>query len=278
MIELPEAIRFASQFDEHVRGKRIARAERENSPHKWVFYNRPREDYERLLTGRRIGPSHAMGAEFCVGLDKGLCLQLGGGGERILLHAPGEKRPKKHHLLLEFEDASAITLAVQGWGSCRLLDKGQLAGRQARCGADPSADSFTLDRFEAILADYAEATDRPVKAFFTNESPLAGIGNGYLQDILFAAGVHPRMKVRQIPAAERRKLYRALRKVLAEAIRKGGRDDEIDLLGRGGGYVKALDRRTVGTPCPTCGTTIEKFSFLGGTCYVCPTCQPAPQA
>ena len=54
----------------------------------------------------------------------------------------------------------------------------------------------------------------------------------------------------------------------AVTIAKGGRDDELDLHARGG--------RTTGRPCPQCGTPIERIQYLGGACYLCPTCQPAP--
>ena len=75
-------------------------------------------------------------------------------------------------------------------------------------------------------------------------------------------------------AAEVRKLHNAIRKVLTEAVAKGGRDDELDLSGRGGRYVRLMDRRSEGRPCPNCGTRIEKIQYLGGACYFCPNCQP----
>jgi len=193
MMELPEAVTIAGQMNAELRGRRIASAERENSPHKWVFYNRPRADYERILPGKVIGQSRAEGSHVNTGLTGGLTLQLGDGGERIFLHEDDTALPEKH-----------------------------------------------------------------------------------LQDILFRAGLHPRRKVRTVPPAGQRKLYHAIRKVLTEAIAKGGRDDELDLFARGGRYVRQMDRRAKGRPCPQCGTPVEKIQYLGGACYLCPTCQPAP--
>ena len=277
MMELPEAITIAGQMNAELKGRRIASAERENSPHKWVFYNRPREEYERLLPGRRIGEARAHGSHVDIALSGGWTLQLGDGGERSILHDEGAELPKKYHLLLRLTGGGMLTVSVQGWGAVRLFDKAQHRRWLAdEGGLGAMDDALTLDAFQELLADHASRTDRPVKAFFVNRPPIKGIGNGYLQDILFAAGVHPRRKVRSLRAGERRKCYRALRKVLGEAIAKGGRDDELDLHGRPGGYVRTLDRRALGKPCPGCGTTIEKMQFLGGACYVCPTCQPAP--
>jgi formamidopyrimidine-DNA glycosylase len=128
--------------------------------------------------------------------------------------------------------------------------------------------------FARTFDAYAQACDKPIKAFLASASPIAGIGNGYLQDILFGCGLHPRNKVRSIAAGQQKKLHRAIRKVLTEAVAKGGRDSEYDLFGRPGGYVSVMDRRAVSRPCPKCGSKIETFNFMGGSCYVCPKCQP----
>jgi formamidopyrimidine-DNA glycosylase len=276
MMEVPEAVAMAGQMNAELRARRIASAERENSPHKWVFYNRPREEYEAMLPGRKIGEARAEGNHVNIGLSGGLTLQLGDGGLRIFLHADDGALPSKYHLLLRFENGQVLTVSVQGWGAVRLFDKAGLRKwqRQNAGGVCPVDEEFTHERFRQIVAEYAAACDKPVKAFLVNRPRIPGIGNGYLQDILFRAGLHARRKVRGIRPAEWRKLYHAIRKVLKEAVAKGGRDDELDLFGNGGRYVRLLDRRSNGRPCPTCGTTIEKIQFLGGACYFCPTCQP----
>ena len=52
-----------------------------------------------------------------------------------------------------------------------------------------------------------------------------------------------------------------------------GRNDEFNLLGERGGYVRLMDKHATGQSCPVCGTTVEKIQYLGGACYVCPHCQ-----
>jgi len=98
-------------------------------------------------------------------------------------------------------------------------------------------------------------------------------GNGCLQDILFRARVDPRRKVATLSAKEKRALFRALRDTLEQAIAQNGRDCERDAYGNRGGYKPLMDRNTKGTPCPECGTTIEKIQYLGGSCYFCSNCQ-----
>jgi formamidopyrimidine-DNA glycosylase len=108
-----------------------------------------------------------------------------------------------------------------------------------------------------------------------NRPVINGIGNGYCQDILFRAGLHPRRRVVDLSADERKRLFPAIRDTLTQAISRGGRDTERDTFGQPGGYVPILDKRAKGQPCPACGKTIEVICYLGGSCYFCPTCQPS---
>ena len=102
---------------------------------------------------------------------------------------------------------------------------------------------------------------------------IAGLGNAILQDILFTAKINPKRKVMGISQNERRALFNSINNIIAEAIECGGRYDEFDLFGVRGKYVRLMDRKTVDTPCNQCGTDIKKISYLGGACYICPTCQ-----
>lgn len=94
-----------------------------------------------------------------------------------------------------------------------------------------------------------------------------------MQDILFRSGLDPRRKVPSIHANERQNLYNAIQGVIGQAIVLGGRDDESDLFGQPGRYIRMMDSRTAGKPCPACGNSVQKIAYLGGACYICPRCQ-----
>jgi hypothetical protein len=119
----------------------------------------------------------------------------------------------------------------------------------------------------------AERLDRDVLDRRAANPGVLGVGNGYLQDILFAAGIHPRRKAVDLSAPERRALHKATRAVLGRAVTLGGRGSERDLYGRPGGYQRILHSETVGRPCPECGTPIRKIQYLGGASCFCPRCQ-----
>jgi formamidopyrimidine-DNA glycosylase len=100
------------------------------------------------------------------------------------------------------------------------------------------------------------------------------VGNGYLQDILFRAKLHPKQRAVNLTHAQKDALYDTIRETLAEAVVLDGRDTERDLHNHPGRYQRLLDSRTVGQPCPLCHTPLEKIHFLGGAAYFCPQCQP----
>jgi formamidopyrimidine-DNA glycosylase len=275
MIELPEAVTIARQMRQELRGKRIADVVRGSSPHKFAFYSGPKQAYHSILHGSTIGDSryHANAILTEIGTDH--YLVLGGGGERILFHRNGETLPKKHQLLLQFQDGTYLTVTVSGWGNVMLLKPDEL-GEHPHVGesrTSPISDEYTCAHFEGLFAELEEEDTRSVKYFAISKPGIWGVGNGCLQDILFLAKLHPRRRAAELSAAERRKLHAAVRGMLSDAVALGGRDSERDLYNQPGGYQRLMHSKVVGEACPQCETPIEKTHFLGGACYFCPSCQ-----
>jgi formamidopyrimidine-DNA glycosylase len=114
---------------------------------------------------------------------------------------------------------------------------------------------------------------RSAKALLTQDQIIPGLGNAIAQDILFRARLHPRHPISDLGSDQRRALYEAIRTTVEEVTDQGGRYDEYDLYGQRGGYVRIMDKNAVKRPCPACGGQVEKISYLGGACYICPSCQ-----
>ena len=273
MIELPEVVTLARQITEELRGVRIASCERGNSPHKWVWYNREPAEYERIAVGRAVGETTGEASRIACPLEPAYVLFVGDMGGKILLHADETTLPQKRHLMLGFEDGRYLTVAVQGWGGIWLMDEGESSPHDDPTRVSPISDEFTYGCFKRLLWDDAQRGKRSVKAFMASRPRISGVGNGYVQDICFRAGLHPRRDLADLTGRERQRWYHAIRRTLNEAIERGGRDTECDLYGEPGGYVPILDRRAKGRPCPECRTPIEKIQYLGGSCYFCPACQ-----
>ncbi len=271
MIELPEAVTIARQISETLSGKRIASASANASPHKFAWYTGDPATYNSRLAGKIIGQgsSSAGSIEFEAG-DMMLSISA-----PIRYHATGEKHPDKHQLLLEFEDGTAITSSAQMWGGFFCFPKGGEAGFPesaiARARPSPLADAFDRAYFDALLVGAEPKLS--AKAFLATEQRIPGLGNGVLQDILWAARIHPKRKIGDLSGLEVDTLYGAVKGLLAEMTALGGRDTERDLFGRAGGYRTVLSKNTVGAPCPACGAAIRKEPYLGGAIYYCPGCQ-----
>jgi formamidopyrimidine-DNA glycosylase len=271
MIELPEALTIAGQMNHELKGKRIESGNQGNSTHKFVWYNRKPEEYEEILAGKTIGEVTTNGNWISAHLTPGFALLLGDMGGRVIFHQDADTLPERYHFMLTFEDYTYLTVTIQMWGFIKLLDESEAANQRRKL--TPISDEFTYDHFKQLVEDYEEKHKKSIKYFMISKSGISGIGNSYLQDILFRAKIHPKRLVADISDGETRKLYDAIRETMKEAVELGGRYDERDLHNNPGGYVRILDSKARGNPCRECGTPIEKIQYLGGASYFCPSCQ-----
>ena len=272
-VELPEALRLARQLNEALAGKRIDRAhlaEKCASLIRQGFINL----HQVSVEGKRIESVTATGKWIYVRLqpDMLLLFALETGG-RLLFHSSEASLPDKFHVRLDFDDGTFLTEQIVGWGWAKAVRENELAlhrypGKQGISPVDET--EFTPQAFDGILQQHG---GRNLKHVLLDQASIAGIGNGYLQDILFRARLHPKKKASDLEPRERFALHRAIREIMAEAIHLRGRDTEVDLHGNPGGYRAVLDRHMKGQPCPRCGAAIEKLNVSGSSCYVCPVCQ-----
>jgi formamidopyrimidine-DNA glycosylase len=275
MLDLPEMMTLARQMRERLTGRRIASVEVADERPKWLWLAAEPQEHAPRMVGKRLGPATADGHWLRLPLEPGEALLLGDFGGRVLLHPPGAKLPK-WHLRIGLDDGSTLTITVQGWGFVTLLSEAEEAAfafYQGR-GISPLDPRFTREHLAEVMRTAEAYVRKPIKAFLVHDPNVAGIGNGMLQDILFRARLHPRQRVCDLGEAEVDRLYDALREIMNLAVAEGGRDTERGLDGEPGGYTPLMDRRAAGKPCPRCGTPIQKISYLGGSCYFCPQCQP----
>ncbi len=275
MFELPELMTLARQINDTMQGKRIQRGQLGNSPHKFVWYNRSHEEFEKLTERKTVGAARARGKWLFVPLEAGYVLLLGEFGGKLLFHPPGSKVPKKYHLYIAFEDESFFTATTQMWGAFELYEEGEEQNREyvKDMRVTPVDPEFTFDYFCELIDDLAAEKKRSAKGLLTQDQLIPGLGNAIAQDILFRARIHPRCPIGELNADRRRALYDATVNTVNEAIEKAGRYDEFDLHSNRGGYIRIMDRNSMRRPCPECGGPIEKIQYLGGSCYLCPHCQ-----
>lgn len=278
-IELPEAAHIAAQMDKELRGKKITGAtvdEKESaSKLKWGMINLTSAEFERRLVGKTVLSVYSRGKGIYTELDGDLFFICGTETNgKVLYHRPGADLPDRYNLRLDFDDDSALTVRIIAWGWGVTLTGEELKAHRYLGQEEVSLvdeEEFAFDVFDAYLGKFS---NKPIKAILIKQGEaLSGIGNGYLQDILFKSGLHPKRKARDIAPEDRRTLYDTIISTLQEATEMGGRDSEFDLYNNPGRFRVILDKRIKGKLCPQCGTAIEKSNILGSTCYVCPVCQ-----
>jgi formamidopyrimidine-DNA glycosylase len=273
MIELPEAYTLAKQINKTIRGKKIAKVTAAHTPHKLAWYYGDPDQYASLLVGLSIHRATAFGA--LVQINVADSAILFGDGVNLRFHDTNDTYPRKHQLLVEFDDLTAISASVRMYGGVGCFREGALDNpyyQVAREKPSPLGKKFNEKYFDRLISA-PKVQKLSAKAFLATEQRIPGIGNGVLQDILFEAQVHPKKKVNTFSDREKKDLYNSTKTVLHEMSQQGGRDTEKDLFGNPGGYKTRLSKKTVGKPCPGCGSTISKESYLGGSIYFCAKCQ-----
>jgi len=144
----------------------------------------------------------------------------------------------------------------------------------ADLGFDPLETPMSWERFGLLV----RGRKAKLKTLLTDQSFIAGIGNIYADEILFAAGLRYDRDSASISPQEARRLWRGMTEVLTEAIKARGSSlaDEqyVDLFGRPG---KFQEQHQVyareGKRCLRCRATIARVKFAQRSTYFCPSCQ-----
>jgi len=275
-IELPEAFIFATQMNEALKGKKIKSYDLQDYERmlKIGFLNKNIIDFEDLI-GRTVLEVTSRGNTIRVKLDEGMNLLLAPEyGGRIRIHEAGDKVPK-YHLRLDFTDGSRLTTRLTSMGVIYVvkdedLTQSYMYRRDFLRGLSPTSEGFTFERFYEFLSD----KNRQVKPLLVGkDAALVGLSNSAYQDIIYRAGIHPKRKASELTRDEVRALFDAIRVVIEERLRLGGKDRFIDLYGEAGGYTPAMGPNMKDQNCPKCDTPIERLPYGGGHVYLCPRCQ-----
>jgi formamidopyrimidine-DNA glycosylase len=273
MLEIPESHTIANQMNKTIRGKVIRKTLANSSPHRFAFYFRDPANYPTLISSKTIGEARAYGGFVEIEVDD--ARMLFNDGVNIRYFPQGEPIPAKHQLHIEFADNSSLVCTVQMYGGLWVYHEGLNDNKYylvARQKPSPLTDEFNEDYFRQLV-DHVKPT-LSLKAFLATDQRIPGLGNGVLQDILFNARIHPRRTLEKLLEGERTGLYKSIKQTLHRMTDEGGRDTEKDIFGCNGGYKTIMSNRRLDQPCPGCGGSIVRQSYMGGNVYFCPNCQP----
>jgi formamidopyrimidine-DNA glycosylase len=143
----------------------------------------------------------------------------------------------------------------------------------ARLGPEPFDPLFN----GAYLRKRLRQSERAIKTALLDQALVAGVGNIYADESLFAAGIRPHTPCRRLSQSQLENLHHSLVQVLHTSIGAGGTtfSDFRDLTGTNGNYGgEAWVYRRTGLPCRRCGNPIQRHRLGGRSTHWCPTCQP----
>lgn len=188
----------------------------------------------------------------------------------------GELPDKSTRVVITFTDSSQLFFNDQrkfGWA--RLLPTIEVPNIDfiKKLGPEPLSADFTHTQFSER---FDRRPNTNIKAALLDQTVIAGVGNIYADESLWAARIHPETLVKDVSTAKRKTLYSELRAVLELSIEKGGSTDRnyVNAEGKKGSYITfAKVFRKEGQPCYCCGTTIIKTRVAGRGTHICPTCQ-----
>jgi len=269
MPELPEIANLARQMRKQLKGKRIINLDVTQPK----CLNVPLKKFRRALH-KTVEETDARGKWLFTALnpDDNLLLNLGMGGD-LRYHRNEATLPKKYQLRLTFHDKTQLTATFSWFGYIHLASAKELPKHKMtnRLGVSPIGKGFTLESLTFLLSGRRGA----IKSFLLDQKNVAGIGNVYVQDILFKAKLHPLRMIQTMTESEVAGLYRSIREVLKGSMRLGGLKYERDLYGRYGkfGPEHFLVGYKTKEPCPVCKTRIVKIKTGSTASYICPKCQ-----
>lgn len=145
-----------------------------------------------------------------------------------------------------------------------------------KLGPEPLEKGFTADVFAERVQ---RRKNSRIKAVLLDQTVLAGVGNIYADESLWAARIHPETRVSDITVPKLKLLHKELVAVLKKAIEAGGSTDRnyVNAEGKKGSYISfAKVFRRDGEECPRCGSEVVKMRSAGRGTHVCPTCQVLP--
>lgn len=220
----------------------------------------------RMLKGRRFERARRHGKHLFAAIDDGRWLAFHFGMTGRLEHfRKGQEDPPYDRLRFDFAGGEHLVYVNQRMlGRVELVDDADDFIRRKRLG--PDAASVDAGTFRDRLGTRRGG----VKAALMDQGLFAGIGNIYSDEILYHAKIHPRTDVAALDGATVQRLYRAMRRVLDTAIKRGAGAEDVE---RHVPKSWLLPRRERGAACPRCGGKIAMLKMQGRTAYFCRRCQ-----
>ena len=232
-----------------------------------------------ILCGKRLLTVERRGHFLRFGFDHDLVLVINAmlAGRYAITSADGENNasdPQSLILAMSFDNGKELRyLDAKRMGKVyvAMTEQEHLIPYYGSLGVDVMSSAFTKEVFDSLLRGRRDQ----VRNFLMDKTALASIGNAYADEILFAAGLHPKTFCYQLSKQDGLQLFENITPVLRHAADHVARVGP-DLQDKVRDFLSVRGR--AGKPCTKCKTTVRSVRVNSADANFCPTCQPARRA
>ncbi len=278
MPELPEVETIKKDLQKKIKGKKI----------KDVVVNVDKilekpslKEFIAKMDSRVIKEINRRGKYIIINLDskEKLIIHLGMTG---LLIYPYDRKfvenkinPKHNHLIFTFTDDTQLVFNdVRRFGKVYLVSNINEVEGMAKLGIEPLDENFTPEVFIRMM----RKKKNKIKSLLMKQEFITGLGNIYVNEVLYRANMHPLRAASSLTEEEIGKLFREIKFVLSEAVEFRGSTvaDEAyrDTDGEKGKFAEKLQvYARKGKLCVKCGSILEVIKIEGRSTFICPQCQ-----
>ncbi len=271
MPELPEVETVVRGLRPHLVGRTLRQVEQRRPD----LREKLPDNFVARLEGRRVTAVERRAKYILIHLDDAtvLVVHLGMSGQLVLGAKPNAIGPHEH-VSFTLDDGRVMRFTdPRRFGLMDIVPEDEFAAnkRFRDLGPEPLGADFT----GKILTERINGRKGPIKTTLLDQTIVAGLGNIYVCEALFAAGISPRRQAGRT-ARQADHLVEAIRDVLKSAIKAGGSSarDYVNANGEQGWFQarwKVYDHE--GKPCPSCRATIKRLVQGGRSTFYCPKCQ-----
>ncbi|MEQ9643320.1 MAG: bifunctional DNA-formamidopyrimidine glycosylase/DNA-(apurinic or apyrimidinic site) lyase [Alphaproteobacteria bacterium] len=273
MPELPEVETVRRGLEAPLVGHRLAQVTQRRADLRWPLPT----DFARRLEGRRVERLERRAKYIVAHLDDGMVwlTHLGMSGRMYIGPTPAPPPGPHEHITILTDGGHAVRYEdARRFGMMDLIPAAELAGHKllAGLGPEPLGNEFN----DLILSSAIAGKKTPIKAALLDQRVVAGLGNIYVCEALFRAGISPRRLARTVAGRRAERLVPAIRDVLNQAIAAGGSTlrDYVQASGELGYFQHAFqvyDRE--GQGCVACDRPIRRIVQSGRSSFYCGHCQ-----
>ena len=233
------------------------------------------EEFKKLLPGKKIIDIKRVGKWLIFDLSDYYLLSHLRMEGKFFVKNHDEEINKHEHIIITFTDNTDLRYHdTRKFGRMNLIKKEDLDKTEAirKQGIEPISDELTKE----YLYDKISKKHLPMKTILLDQTIIAGLGNIYADEVLFASKIHPLTKGCDITLDDCAKLKESSKKIIEEAIKCGGTTirSYTSSLGVTGRFQQFLMvHKKEGEPCQICKTPIERIKVGGRSTYFCPKCQ-----